>query len=447
MGETELQAGRYPLTSRQRDPHRLARAPEHVIALTFRIKGEIRPDCLQGALDDVVERHEALRTRITYRETDGNLGYQEVLPPLPVQLAVHDVQVAPGRSRDDVAVELLNELNDEVLPFSVTPSLRASLHRFDDHDAVLNLLIHHLYGDGWSGGILRRELLACYRARVTGIPHALPPPVQYGEFASWEQEFLQGDKAAAGRRYWAEKLTGAELCALPADRLRGPDTLAPRPAVRNFSIAPDDFAQVAASATRNRCSVWHVILAAFMVLAERASGRSDITLLTVDSGRPTRQFYDTIGFFTDLVPIRLEFGHCTSSRDLMLLARKASADARQYQVPFGMILELFPDLMKVGQDPRFVVPGLNFIGSSWARDHTRSAVTVEQVLPPDEPPGNFLRGAFKWNFRVVPPGEFRCVVEYEPDALEESTADRWGSDFISSILAIAGRPDQPWQHL
>ena len=117
------------------------------------------------------------------------------------------------------------------------------------------------------------------------------------------------------------------MLTLPADRLHGPDTLAPEGAVGNFSIDPGNFAKVAASAAQNRCTVWTVFLAALMVLAEKVTGRSDITVPTVSNGRPDQRFHDTIGLFSDLVPVRLEFGNCTSCLDLMLLARKASADA------------------------------------------------------------------------------------------------------------------------
>ena len=444
LGET---AARYPLTSRQLDPHHAGRAPEHVVALTFRVTGEVRLDALRGALDDVVERHESLRTRIEYDETDGNLGSQEVLPPLPVPLAVHDVPERTGRSRDDVAIDLLTRLNDEGLSFSATPSLRAALHRFDDHDAVLTLITHHLYSDGWSGGVLRRDIAACYRARVTGTPHGLPSPVPYRQYAAWEQEFLRGEKGAAARRFWLDTLAGAELMALPSDRPYGPDTRRPRPEVGSSSIDPDAFAKVTASAARNRCSVWHVVLAALMVLAHRVSGRSDITLLTMNSGRSNGEFHNTVGLFADLVPLRLTFGGCTSARDLLLLARRSSADAQRHQIPFNMITEMVPDLLNKVFDPQLVVPGFNYISSSWAQDAVRSAISFDQVVPPEEPPGHFLRGALKWNFRVAAPGGFRSIVEYEPDAVDASTVDRWGSDVTGLMQAIADQPDQEWKNL
>jgi hypothetical protein len=448
MNQSEIlgePANQYPLSSRQRDPSGVARKPKHVIPLALRIKGELHVDSLKCALDDVVERQESLRTRLSYSATDGNSGFQEVLPPLSVPLTVRDIVVTPGRSRDEMAIDLLTELSDESMPFSVTPPLRATLHRFDEHDAVLTILTHHLFSDGWSTDILRREIAACYKTRVTGIPHTLPAPVPYREFVSWEQEFMQGERAAAARRYWQGKLAGTEMCTMPADRPHSPDTMSPRSAIANFAIDPVRFAKIAASAAQNRCSVWHVFLAAFMVLAEKVVGQPDITLFTSNSGRPAPEFYDTIGFFTSPLPLRLEFGNCRTFRDLMLVARKASADAQQNQLPFATIMEIAPGLLNGAMDPRALLPIFNYINSPLAQDDTGFATSVEPVVTPEELPNSFLRGGFTWTFLVVPPGEFRCSIEYEQDAVDASTVDRWGSDFIDLILAIADQPDQAWK--
>lgn len=434
----------YPLSSRQKDPFGLARSPRHVVALALRIKGELRVDALKAALDEVVERQEALRTLVNYDEADGTRGFLEVLPPMPVPIAVRDIPQTPGRSRDDVALDLLSALNQETMSYLDTPSLRATLHRFDDRDAVLTILSHHLFNDGWSVGVLRREIAACYRARVTGVPHALPSPAPYREFASWEQEFLRSERAAAARRYWKSKLAGAEMHAMPTDRPYDPGSQAPRSAVRNFSIDPDTLAKVTESAARHRCSVWHVFLAAYMVLAEKVSGQSDITVLTVNSGRPAKEFYNTIGFFANLVPVRLEFDDCETFLDLMLRARRASADAQQHQLPTESILEMFPELMKPSGDPRALPVGFNYISSPAEREDTEFTTSVEPVTAPEEEPASFRRGAFIWTFLVVPGGDFRCVVEYEPSAVDASTVERWGTEFIDLVLAMTERPDQVW---
>lgn len=448
MRQPEILEGstdRYPLTSRQKDPGRTERSPLHVIRLALRVRGELQLDALQGALDDVVARHESLRTRIHYSEVDGDAGFQEVLPPLPVPFSVHDLPVGPGRSRDETAVDLYLKMHEEPFPFSVVPSLRATLHRFDDLDAVLTLVSHHLFGDNWSAGIIRREFAACYRARVSGTPHALPAPVQYHEFVAWEQEFLQGEKATNARRFWTEKLAGAEMYTLPADRPHGPDTLMPRSAVTNFTIGPDRFDRVAASATRNRCTVWHLLLAAHMALAERTGGSSDITLLTVDNGRQVSHFHHTVGFFANLVPVRLRFGDCQSFRDLMLVARKASTEAHQNQIPFETILELAPDLMRPFEKPWAVPVAFNHARASVTLADIQIADRVESVVPPEDVPTMFHRGSCMWSLTVRPTGEFRCVVEYEPDSVDANTIERWGSEFISLVMEIADHPDRAWR--
>ncbi|WP_306749868.1 condensation domain-containing protein [Saccharothrix yanglingensis] len=422
----------------------MSRSPRHIVALALRIKGELRVDALRGALDEVVERQEALRTRVHYDEADGTRGFLEVLPAMPVPLAVHDIPETPGRSRDDIALDLLDALNQESMSYLDAPSLRATLHRFDDHDAVLTLLSHHLFNDGWSVGVLRREIAACYRARVTGVPHALPTPRPYQEFASWEEEFLRSERAESARRYWKDKLAGAEMCTLPTDRPYDPATHGPSSAVRNFTIDPGTLAKITESAARHRCSVWHVFLAAYMVLVEKISGQSDITLLTVNSGRPSRDFYNTIGFFSNLVPVRLEFDDCTTFLDLMLRARKASTDAQQNQLPLESILEMYPHLLNGSGDPMALPSGFNYIGSPAEHEDTGFTTSVEPVTAPEEQPASFRRGVFIWTFLAVAGGDFRCVVEYEPEAVDAATVDRWGAEFLDLVLAMTDRPDQVW---
>jgi len=439
-------AHQYPLTSQQRDPNQTERNFRHVVPTAWRIKGELRIGALMGALDDVVERHEALRTLIHYDESDGSLGYQEIRPPAPVPFTVHEIPTEPGPSRDEIAVDLYVKLHEEGLEYSVIPSLRAALYRFDDGDAVLTLLTHHLFSDNWSIGVLRREIAACYNARVDGVPAALPAPAQYREYAAWEHEYLHSDKAAAARRFWLDNLAGARIFAFPADRPNDPATLTARTAVREFLISAADSAKITAGATRNRCTAWHLILTAGMVLAEQITGSSDITLLTVNNGRVVRDFHNTIGFFANLVPLRVEAGGCASFKELMLLVRKASVDAHQNMLPFGELLELAPELMKPLEDPRAVPMAFNYVRPAVALAEIQLAGGVTPVIPPEEVPTMYHRGTCSWGLAGLRSGELRFVIEYEPSAIDPGTIDRWGSDFVDLLMAIAGRPDQAWRN-
>ncbi|MBR7835709.1 hypothetical protein KDL01_20705 [Actinospica durhamensis] len=436
---------RYPLASQQQDPDHVIRSSKHTFSSALRIKGELRLDALKGALDDVVERHGALRTRINYGETDEGEGYQEVLPPLPVPFTVHDIPVVPGRSRDEIAVDVHLGLCDELIDFSVTPSLRAALYRFDDHDAVLTLITHHLFGDNWSSGVLRRDLAACYNARVSGTPHALPTPFQYHEYASRQRGFLRSEKADTVRRYWTDTLSDTGMYAMPADRPSGPDGLKSPSAVWDFLIDPDDSAKIRAGAGLNRCTAYHVFLAAAVVLAEKIRGSSDVTLLTVNNGRNSKDFQDSVGFFSSMVPLRLEFGTCKTFREIMLLARKSSMDAQRNLMTLEDIIPLVPDLMKPFGDPQSMPFAFNYARPPMASADIQFADSVEPVILPDEAPAMYHRGACMWGLTMLPAGEFRCVVEYEPDMVDADTVDRWGSDFVNLVLAIANTPDRPWR--
>lgn len=433
----------YPLSSRQRDPMGLQRSPKHVCAHVLRIKGELDVDALRGALDDVVARQDALRSQVHYDES-GMGGSLKVLPPMPVPLAVREIPEVPGRSRDEIAAELLHEVNEESMDFLEAPSLRAVLHRFDDQDAVLTLLSHHLYSDGWSVGVLRSEIAACYRSRVTGVPHTLPAPVPFSQFATWEQEFLQSEKAAEARRYWKDKLAGATMSTMPTDRPYDPEKQSARSAVRNFSLDPDTLAKVTAGAARNRCSIWHVCLAAYMVLMERISGRTDITLMTVNSGRPAGEYYNTIGFFANLVPVRLESDGCETFLDLMLCARRASVEAQQHQLPTESLLGMYPTLMNPPADPMVLPSGFNYVSAPADNQDTDFTTSVEPVALPQEEAASFRRGVIIWTFLVVPGGDFRCVIEYEPGSVDSATVDSWGSDFVELVQAMTDRPEQAW---
>lgn len=439
-------AQHYPLTSQQKDPNQTERNYRHVVPTAWRIKGELRVDALMGALDDMVERHEALRTLVHYDEADGRLGYQEILPPAPVPFTVHEIPTEPGPSRDEIAVDLYVKLHEEGLEYSVIPSLRAALYRFDDRDAVLTLLTHHLFSDNWSIGVLRRELAACYNARVDGVAAALPNPVQYREYAAWEHEYLHSEKAATARRFWQDNLAGARIFAFPADRPNDPGTLSARTAIREFLIDAADYARITASATQNRCTAWHLILTAGMVLAEGITGSSDITLLTVNNGRTAKDFHNTIGFFANLVPLRVELGGCTSFKELMLQVRKASVNAHQNMIPFGELLELVPELMRPLEEPRAIPMAFNYVRPAVALADIQLAGGVTPVIPPEEVPTMYHRGTCSWGLAGLRSGELRFVIEYEPSAVDAETIERWGSDFVALLMAIADRPDQAWRN-
>lgn len=432
---------RYPLSARQEDACRLADPSTFILPFALRIKGELRVDALEGALNDLVERHESLRTRITYDGADIQSGYQEILPPQPVPFSVRDISPDEERSRDDIADHLLAELNGQQLDISAVPSLRAVLYRFDDQDAVLTLLYHHALGDAWSSGLLRRELAACYKARVSGTAHALPVPVQYREYVPWERELLEGESGAAAREFWKDRLRGAEIHTMPADRPHGPGVLKSPKAARRFLIDPARFADVEATAGRARCTVWHLVLAAGMLLAKGIRGSSDVTLMTVHNGRVAKAFSNTVGFFAGAIPLRLNLADCATLRDVVALTRRTSLDAYRNLVPLEAILAGTPDLMKATEDPHSMPFVFNYVRPMVNPEDVQFADRVDTITLAKELPAREHRRFCVLNMTRLHSGEFACFIEYEPDLVDSDTVDRWGSEFVDLILSIADTPE------
>src|SRR5580658_8399505 len=185
----------------------------YLIVSVLRITGPVDLAVLQGALDDVVARHELLRTLVV---RDANPPYQMVLPPCQVPLEVTDLTPVTGKSRDMVIQERLVEAEGGTISTREVPLLRALLCRFDDRDSALLLTVHHSVSDGWSVQVILRDLGAFYAARVSGAPPKLPQMRQYREYAEWQRANAStADDGAL--KYWADQLDGAREFVIPND--------------------------------------------------------------------------------------------------------------------------------------------------------------------------------------------------------------------------------------
>ncbi|HEX6240670.1 MAG TPA: condensation domain-containing protein, partial [Polyangiales bacterium] len=249
---------------------------------------------LERALGEVVRRHEALRT--TFREVDGS-PVQVIAPFGGFTLPVEDLSALSEADRE---VEVRRRATEEaVLPFDLTagPLFRAALLRLGAEEHVLLLSMHHIVSDGWSIGVLDRELWALYEAYREGRESPLPElAVQYADYAVWQREHLRGERLERQLSYWRERLAGApELLELPTDH--------PRPAVQTFRGASERIALSAELLERLRAlgrsegaTLYMVVLAAFQVLLSKYSGSDDIVVGTPIAGRTRNEVAGLIGF-------------------------------------------------------------------------------------------------------------------------------------------------------
>ncbi|MEE4541307.1 condensation domain-containing protein [Streptomyces sp. V4-01] len=425
----------------------------YIMPMALRIKGTLDSAALQGALDDVVVRHESLRTVITSPAQDGGDGHQSVLPPAPVPFTQHRLETGPDKSREDLAEELLADLYTQTMSRNHSPLLRAALYRFDDRDAVLTLVTHHIAGDAWSAGVLRRDLAAFYQARTAGTAPALPPVRQYGEYATWQQRTLNEAKARATRAYWAGHLAGAAVFAPPADRLPADRPSADRPfaapgeapyGTLTFDLTPGEMAAVRARAKAERASTWHVLVAAGALLANGLTGTSDPALMTVRAPRDHPTFLDTIGNFVDALPLRVDLDGCATLRDVLLSARTTCLQAYRHPMPNNELERRMPAFMRPNEQPGNVPLFFNYLRPLPGPDEIPFAEGAERVTFREEIP--FDRGGrCIWGMWELSSGGLMGQLEYPPDRLEAGTVERWTGDFRDLVLRIAQTPDQPWR--
>ncbi len=314
--------------------------PRHLVNLGWRVTGELDVEALRGALNDVVERNEILRTEVVRTEGDQ---YQRVLPAAPVDVVVVDLPGAEPPTRDERADAFINQVEFYELHASRLPHIRAVVGRFDERDAVLVLLTHHIASDGYSMGVLIRELAAFYAERTGHGPAGLPEPVQYKEFSAWQQKQLASEEADRSRAYWRDKLRGAQMSMIETDRPEG--------VPYGYAVHRTLFPAELSTATQNlakvlRASPFMVLLAAFNALQHKITGEEDVVSPTLTSGRGEPRFADAVGPFFNLVPLRTDLAGCASFSELVSRTRATCLEAYSYELPFAHIAAEAPELNK-----------------------------------------------------------------------------------------------------
>lgn len=312
----------------------------HVLVSGWRVRGPLSLDDLRLALDDVVARHEVLRTSI---RPDSGGAYQEVHPPSPVSLEVRDL-VRQDSDRQDpqvVAERFLAEI--EARPFSVTelPLLRASLGRLAEQDHVLVLTAHHVAIDAWSMQVLIRDLAGCYAIR-RGFADRLPPVHQYREYCL-AQRAVGAEQLRPALDYWRNTLDGARTFTLPVSAVAVPAGQT-RYAMRHFSLDGELAGSSLRLARQTGTSPFMLLLAAFYLLAHRLTGTADLVVPTFTPGRQDARFHDTVGPFLNYLPVRTDLTGCRTFRQVLERTRASCLRAYAHDIPFPHIDKVAPDL-------------------------------------------------------------------------------------------------------
>ncbi len=342
------------------------------IPFVLRLSGPLDAAALGRAVGGLVERHEALRTRLM-AGADGR-PVQVIDPPKPVPVQVVDLSGGEPGERQAAVGEFIDE--HAVRPFSLAdgPLLRAWLLRLSGDEHLLMVVVHHAVFDGWSAGVFVRELAALYAAEVTGEPSGLDElPVQFADYALWERDRLQGAALDGLESYWRGAMDGYQTVQFPTDR--------PRPALDTFDgglvqhMTGRELLDGLRELSRQEGTTLFVtLMSALQALLSRYTGQTDLVVGTVSANRGMRELVPLIGFLVNTLAVRADLSGDPAFTDLMARVREAVTDAYAHQdLPFGRLVETLRVERDPGRSPVFQ------IALSYAeRDDTRlSAGGVE----------------------------------------------------------------------
>jgi amino acid adenylation domain-containing protein/non-ribosomal peptide synthase protein (TIGR01720 family)/FkbM family methyltransferase len=408
-------------------------SPLYNTPVALRVEGPLDDSVLTRCIGEIVSRHEALRT--TFTALEGS-PIQLIQPPKPFVLSRVDLSGLPERAREATALRSVGE--EAVRPFDLAcgPLLRGLVVRLAKDDHVVALIMHHIVSDGWSLGILVRELTALYPAFAAGRPSPLPElPVQYADFAVWQRSWLCGEILEQEIAFWRQQLAGLppllELC---TDRPR-PAVQSHRGATRPVRLPTGLTRQLEALARNEGATLFMALFAAFQALLARYSGQDTFAVGSPIAGRNRVEIEGLIGFFVNTLVLRGDLAGEPSFRELLGRTRQTALAAYMHQdVPFEKLVEELAPERSLAHSPLFQV--------MFALQNTPSE-SLEiwdlrlQTVAVGETTAKFDLSLNLGEYD----GELAGAVEYITDLFDAATIDRLIGHFERLLAAALAAPE------
>lgn len=408
------------------------------VPLRFKLDGPLDVGLLERSLNTIIERHEALRTR--FGEDRGEL-LQIVMPDLRVNIPVIDISHLPADRAREEADRLGTIEARRPFHLATGPMIHAELVRLAPEHHILHVSIHHALFDGMSMTVLTRELAAIYQAYYENRPCPLDPlPIQYGDYSVWQKEFLEGPEMKLQLAYWKKRLDGMSELELPTDF--------PRPAVKSWkgeiisTLLPAELTdKLHDIAARHGATLFHLQLAAYMILLHRYTGAMDVAVGTPVTGRTRGELEPIIGVFINSLILRCDLSGNPDFGRFLGQVRETALEALENQdLPFEcLVRELRPN-RDPGRNPLFQV---NFNHHrSFALPGTFGGVSLTPI--PSRSPGSI----FDLHFFMVERKEgWRASCDYSTDLFTRTSAERMLGHYKRLLEDIAAHPEKPVEQL
>lgn len=401
-------------------------------AIAVHVNGKLDVDLLTECLNHLIDRHEVLR--VAFPETAGG-PVQRVLPAVVISTPLLDLRHLPASTRRAEALRLAHQAAAEPFDLTQPPLLRVKVMRLDDADFLLVMTIHHIVSDGWSIGILLRELSACYAMLENKQAPSLPAlSLQYGDFAYWQRRWFQGDRLRQKIQQWRERLADAPaLLHLPMAKSR-PPVMTFNGRQRFYEVPSALTAGLLEVARRQQTTAFVALFASFALVLARYASTEDLVIATTAANRPSAALGEVVGPFVNSVPIRVDASGNPSFADLLQRVQERSLEAFAFgDLPFEMLVqELLPNWHM--QYPPIAQVGLVF-----------------QNMPlPDLKLGRFPITLIDLERQVAradlivflrqDAGGLRAFIEYNADLFDDLAIDELWRDLMSALSQVATDP-------
>ena len=350
------------------------------IALGIHLKGRLEPWALRQALDRIVSRHEALRTTFGFVEGEPVqriIGAEESC----FHLVEHDL--SEDTDGEGELERLVVREAGGSFDLEAGPLIRGRLIRQAEDEHVLLMTMHHIVSDGWSMGVLMKELSTLYGAFVRREADPLPElSVQYADYAVWQRKWIEGEILEQQAEYWKRTLDGApELLEIPADHAR-PTRQNYAGAFAELALDRDLTNGIKALSKRRRTTLYMTMLAGWMALLARLSGQTDVVIGTPVANRGRLEIEGLIGFFVNTLALRLDISGSPTVGELLTRVKVQALDAQQHQdIPFEQVMEVVQPMRSLSHSPifqvmfswqdipkgEFVLPGVEVRLRPWSR--------------------------------------------------------------------------------
>jgi len=389
--------------------------PHYNLPATIRLTGSLDVSALEGTLNEIVRRHQILRT--TFRNLDGEPA-QFILPHARVALNVLDLRALPLSADANGAQRLIKDEVSRPFRLDQSPPLRTMLLRLDEEEHVLLLTMHHIIFDGWSLEVLLREMISLYGDLAEGRPSQLAELIlQYADFAAWQRGNLQGEMLEEDLDYWRQQLAGSfPLLPLPSS--------GSRPAVQTFRGAREARmiparcqARLKALSQEAGVTLFMTLLAVFKTLLYRYTGETDIRVGTPIANRTHPDLENLIGFFVNSLVLRTDLSGNPTFGQLLQRVREVSLEAYEHQdLPFEKLVEALQPERDLSHPPLFQVM---FTLQGSPVDYELSGLRFHLM----DPPSGVAK--FDLTLEMTETSEgLRSTFEYNTDLFEAETISR-----------------------